>query len=155
VDLNNIFCAKIQDIQSFVSRQRRATTNKMCKVKCESSPGIYNFTNIEIPPSLVNLLSDGLKTVPAVQQNSKTVVADIELELKKAARSQFNSLLGYYHPKISLGLSIGRNLFWGFGLARVVDLVFGFGFGFGFAPMPLALLWQSLGCGFSSCLGSG
>ena len=58
---------------------------------------------------------------------------------------------------ISLGLSIGRNLFWGLGLARVVDLVygFGFGFGFGFAPIPLALLWQSLGCGFSSCLGSG
>ena len=55
--------------------------------------------------------------------------------------------------EISLGLSIGRNLFLGLGWARVVDPVFGFGFGF--APMPLALLWQSLACGFSSCLGSG
>ena len=61
--------------------------------------------------------------------------------------------------EISLGLSIGRNLFWVLGWAMVVDLVFGigfgFGFGFGFAPMPLVLLLQSLGCGFSSCLGSG
>ena len=33
---------------------------------------------------------------------------------------------------ISLGLSIGRNLFWGLGWARVVDLGFGSGLGFGF-----------------------
>ena len=61
---------------------------------------------------------------------------------------------GDIYYKISLGLSNGRNLFCGLGLARVVDLVFGFGFGFGFgfAPMPLALLWQSLGCGLAAVL---
>ena len=52
--------------------------------------------------------------------------------------------------KISLELSIGRNLFWGLGWARVVDIVsglclglgigFAFAFGFSFAPMPLAFL---------------
>ena len=54
--------------------------------------------------------------------------------------------------QISLGLSIGRNLFWGLGWARVVDLGFGFGFGFGFATMPLALLWQSLVCSVAAVL---
>ena len=55
---------------------------------------------------------------------------------------------------ISLGLSIGRNLFWNLDWARVVDLIvgFGFGFGFGFEPMPLALLWQSLGCSVAAVL---
>ena len=34
-----------------------------------------------------------------------------------------------------------RNLFWGLGLARVVDLVLGFGFGFGFGFASLHFSW--------------
>ena len=74
----------------------------MCKKLCSTARVITNFTNIDIPLKLHQLLLHGINFVPDVARSKSELLEIVETDLKEAAIKFFRSKALYY-PRINRG----------------------------------------------------
>ena len=66
-ELKALFQTSVQTVQHEVQVNRRKQDNKLCSQKCNSTPTLFNFTESDIPPTLLSFLEAGLKNVPEIR----------------------------------------------------------------------------------------
>ena len=104
-DIVEIWPDLVHNIQKKALKMRRRLNNKLCQEKCSTGPSIHNFTQVQIPSALFELLKSSLSNVPLLKPVHKELKAELESEALKACEKVFYDEFGTY-PRMSSNRSL-------------------------------------------------